>query len=369
MKKCISVLLVVCLLFASLPLTYAEDTVLPDYDPEAAVAFAKEHWDDGYGQCAEFVNRCLTVGGIVVPNDFDYYQYWEPRYWGSRLGPYTNPYVCSGALLKYLSNYYPVITDPTFEDMHLGDVIFMSAGNPDGHTGIITGFDGEMPLYSAHNMACLDDPVTTQTVNFVVNLSQKRCDNEAGCAADIFDDMPRPTEWSHEAIDFVYLNGLFNGVSETSFAPEETMTRGMVAMVLWRMAGSDPWEYECSYTDVPEGSWYQSVIGWVSRYEIIVGYGDGIFDPEAPVTREQMATILFRYARKFRTDDKLRTWFDGFADGEAVSDWAVEGLQWSIAHNIILGAAENDAVWLYPDRNITRAEVAAMLMRFTLLFE
>ncbi len=177
-RSVFTILLAICILFAAIPLLPAnaqqnpapQARGMPYYDVAAAVAYAKAHAFDGVGECAQFVSTCLSVGGIEVTGSYFYYSMCEPRYWGSEFGEYTNPSVCSSALLRWLAERYTVITEPKHSDMELGDVILMyGSGNPDGHAGIITGFDGDMPLYCAHNDDAKDDPVK-DLANFLVKM-------------------------------------------------------------------------------------------------------------------------------------------------------------------------------------------------------
>lgn len=160
--------LALALLFFTVPSAAADKG--QHYDVAAAVAYAEAHWANGIGQCAEFVSNCLAAGGIIVPYSYDYYQPDDLRIWGAPLGEFTNPYICAAALLKWLSTDYTVIVKPLPSEMSLGDLIFMDDVNPDGHVGIITGFDGDMPLFTAHNDACHNAPVG-DAANFLVKLS------------------------------------------------------------------------------------------------------------------------------------------------------------------------------------------------------
>ena len=154
-------------LFSMLPLsTKAAET----YNASAAIAYADAHWNDGVGLCAEFVSKCLAAGGISVPN-YAYYKSTDLSYCGETFGAYVNPYIASAPQLKWLSMYYPVIKSPSHADMELGDIVFMNNtySDPDGHVGIITGFSGTMPLYSAHNNDRHNAPIYSQAT-YVIKL-------------------------------------------------------------------------------------------------------------------------------------------------------------------------------------------------------
>lgn len=369
-RRLLSILLLLAICISIIPQVAAQDSEsqeeLPYYDPEAAAAYAVANWATGVGQCAQFVCTCLGVGGIVVPNDYNYYAWNEPRYWGGQLGVYfTNPFICSGALLKWLSGRYEVVADPPFDEYRVGDVIFMGAGRPDGHTGIITGFDGDWPLFSAHNKAACNRKVGSD-VNYLVKVAPRGpelCEDTEGCAGNVFKDMPKATHWSHEPIDYVYQNGLFLGTTDNTFSPKNTMTRAMLVTVLWRMNGNQE-EFAQPFNDVPEGCWCDKQIAWAAANGIVDGMGNGEFQPDSPVTREQVATILLRYTLAYGTDSKERSDFASFVDGDTVSDWAVDALQWAVAQKIVAGAEEDGSLWIHPRYYATRAEVAALIMRF-----
>lgn len=181
--KIVSLLLILSLLLAAFPvispsaaemrLAETPQSERPAYNIAAATSYAVAHWDDGIGECAQFVSTCLAAGGVTVPDTYSYFSRSEPRYWGGMLGSYTNPYICAAALLKWLSERYPVITNPAHADLAIGDIIFMDSENPDGHAGIITGFNGSMPLYSSHNDDNCNSPVRDYA-NFAVKMGGAR---------------------------------------------------------------------------------------------------------------------------------------------------------------------------------------------------
>ena len=148
-------------------------------------------------------------------------------------------------------------------------------------------------------------------------------------------------------------------MSENTFEPETTMSRAMLVTVLWRMEGK-PTEGKSIFTDVPEKEWYTEAVNWAAKNEIVNGVNIGIFAPEDDITREQMATILYRYAnwKKFNTVKKgdLST----FPDAEKVSGYAEKPMKWAVAEGLINGSDG----YLLPQGPATRAQVAAILMRF-----
>lgn len=183
------------------------------------------------------------------------------------------------------------------------------------------------------------------------------------CPSAYFTDVAHYGDWSHSGIDFCIDRQLFGGISETSFAPNMAMTRAMLVTVLWRYQGS-PMGFTNSFTDVKDRQWYTDAVSWASSYGIVNGTGNSTFDPEGIVTREQMAAILYRYSiwRNYSTDNRAD--FSAFPDSGRVSVWAKDAIQWAIAENLIGGSKEGGQTYILPSDGATRAQVAAILMRF-----
>ncbi len=164
--------------------------------------------------------------------------------------------------------------------------------------------------------------------------------------------------WYEEAIQFAVDNGLFNGTTETTFSPDSTMSRGMLAAVLYRMAGQPAVGASNAFTDVAAGKYYADAIAWASANGIVGGYGNGIFGPDDPITREQLAVMLWRYAGSpAATESELH-----FADIGEAGAFSKEALKWAAENGILNGYGDGR---LYPKGLATRAQAAAMLMRYT----
>ncbi len=188
------------------------------------------------------------------------------------------------------------------------------------------------------------------------------CDGGANCDCKQFVDVAGPNDWTHKGIGFAIRNGLFSGMSATTFEPDTAMTRAMLVTVLWRYAGK-PIEGKNSFTDVPNGQWYSDAVTWAAKNGIVAGVGNGKFDPEGKITREQMAAILYRYANKVGIDTGGRSTL-GFPDAGKASSYAKDALQWAVAEGLVSGSKENGVTYLHPQGNATRAQVASILMRF-----
>lgn len=171
--------------------------------------------------------------------------------------------------------------------------------------------------------------------------------------------------WYEGAVDKATAYGLFNGQTETTFAPNGNMTRGMVAQVLYNLSGKTGYGAGSgNFTDVAAGKWYENAIDWAAKAEIVSGTGNGSFSPEQPVTREQLVTMLYRYAQAIGTDTKASAGLGSFPDGNSVSDYAKTAMQWAVAEGFISGRNQNGGKYIAPNGTATRAEVAAVLTRF-----
>ncbi len=191
------------------------------------------------------------------------------------------------------------------------------------------------------------------------------CEYGKSCGSLIFTDMPELGNWAHAGIDFVVEKGLFNGMSKDIFAPDKTMTRAMLVTVLWRRAGEKEAD-GMAFTDVPQGLWYSKAIAWAAVQGVVTGYPDGTFRPDNEITREQLATILFRFAKLYEMDPPERADLDSFPDSKDVQSYAVEAFRWAVGKGLVNGIYDSSAgeTFLRPAGSATRAQVATILMRF-----
>ncbi len=186
----------------------------------------------------------------------------------------------------------------------------------------------------------------------------------AKLTANTFTDV-KSTDWFAESVGRMVWAKLMNGTTPTTFAPGALFDRGMMATVLYRMAGSPAVTGGANFDDVPDGSWYADPIAWGVSAGIINGY-NGSYGPNDPITREQVVTILYRYAISTGMNVSAGDSLAGFADRDRVSDFAAAAMNWAVANGIVSGTTDNR---LNPKATATRAEVAAMLMRAMNLFE
>lgn len=167
--------------------------------------------------------------------------------------------------------------------------------------------------------------------------------------------------WAYSAVKRVYTRGLMVGVSDTSFAPDQALSRAMLASVLYRLAGEPAVTAENPFTDVPADRWYTDAVIWAAENGIVVGCGDGTFRPNAPATRAQTAVMLYAYANFAGRNTSQRADLSAFADAADVPSWALAEMQWANAAQLILG---RDGKLLAPNAETTRAEMASILSTF-----
>ena len=184
------------------------------------------------------------------------------------------------------------------------------------------------------------------------------------CPSEAYTDLDR-NGWYHEYVDWVLKNGVMNGVGGGLFEPNGETTRAMLVMVLYRMAGApDMAGRESSFTDVSADSWYGAAVIWASENGIVNGVGGGLFDPDASLTREQMAMMLYRFAGYLGSNTEKRADLSAYGDADAVSAFAQDAMAWAVAEGLVNGRS---AAELAPKAGATRAELATILFRFAAL--
>lgn len=170
------------------------------------------------------------------------------------------------------------------------------------------------------------------------------------------------------AVEIPADRGLMNGTGPVTFEPDSTMTRAMLVTVLWRSAGS-PNEGTNGFTDVPADQWYTQAVAWAAQNGIVNGVGNNKFDPDAKITREQLAAVLYRYAGKVGMDVTARADLKLFPDAGSVSAYATDALSWCVANGIVNGTLEHGTAYLDPQGSATRAQVATLMSRYLKLTE
>ena len=176
-----------------------------------------------------------------------------------------------------------------------------------------------------------------------------------------YDDV-KDSDWFKKAVDYVTEKGLMSGIGEGKFAPTISTDRGMIVTILWRLEGQPSATAKASFTDVAQGEYYAEAVAWAAENKIVEGYGNGMFGPKDTITREQMASILYRYS-KFKGYDTTQGGMAvrEFSDYSKISGWALEDVTWAVNANLLSGVNESQ---LDPNGKATRAQVASILMRY-----
>ena len=167
--------------------------------------------------------------------------------------------------------------------------------------------------------------------------------------------------WAYSAIKRVYTRGWMVGMDEKTFAPDQQLSRAMLAVILYAMAGEPAVTGEGPFTDVPAGCWYTDAIVWAAQNGIVCGFGDGTFRPNEAVTRAQAAVMLYGYAAFTGADVTARADLSAYSDAGQIPAWAMDAMQWANARRLIVG---RDSSHLVPDGKTTRAEMAAILSAY-----
>jgi len=168
------------------------------------------------------------------------------------------------------------------------------------------------------------------------------------------------SDWFYQGIKYVWEQNMVKGVSETLYAPDNSLTRATLVTLLYRME-NEPSAPANAFSDVASGAWYENAVAWAAEKEIVLGMGEGIFAPDVNITREQIAVILYKYT-KFKGGDVSKTAdLTAFSDVQSISDWAKDAMSWAVAEGLIQGMGEGTVA---PGANATRAQIATILMRY-----
>ncbi len=286
--------------------------------------------------------------------------------------------------------------DADFTDIDLG-VTIGSDGIPVDIINAITGERGSIQLELAHNGAfgftmTLTAPLGVENAGYWANLyhfdeeanamtfetaapigsdgSVSLALSHASQYAIVIDDhnhgvveLPftdvREGDWFYDPVCYVYSQGLMTGTSATTFEPNTSLSRAMLVAVLHRLEGS-PQASAGDFTDVADGDWYAQAVNWAASVGVVNGFDDGTFQPNAAITREQMAAILRNYAAYKGLDVSASGSLSTFTDAASVSDWAKESVGWAVGSGLIGGYEDST---LRPQGTTTRAEVASVLQR------
>jgi hypothetical protein len=187
--------------------------------------------------------------------------------------------------------------------------------------------------------------------------TEKPCDGGADCPSRSFTDLGGVGTWYHEAVDYALRNNLMNGYGNGLFGPNNNLTRAQLAQILYNREGRPTVTGGSPFTDVVKDAWYSDAITWAAANGVVGGYGNGLFGPNDNITREQLATILWRYSKSpAATNKELH-----FNDTDEISGYALDAIRWAVENGILNGFGDGR---LGPKGLATRAQVAQMLKNF-----
>lgn len=239
---------------------------------------------------------------------------------------------------------------------HIGSITEVKGAAYDKETGIARYSAAvETPSYTYST----GSSAVSLTVEFALDLSK--------LPKTPFEDV-KAGAWYFDAVLEAFRDELMVGMSETEFSPGAPMTRAMLVAVLHRLAGSPSVSGKMPFTDVASGTWYYDAVLWASQNGIVAGMSETTFAPQENITREQIVAIFSRYTAKFSPDKtEAAAELTGFADSASVSDWALDDMKWAVAYKVINGSPSAGKLYLNPQGNATRAEVATILMQYRAL--
>lgn len=198
------------------------------------------------------------------------------------------------------------------------------------------------------------------------------CNGGPACPGYAFRDMPAPSIWSHEGLDYCVYHGYIAGTSATTVTPDGECTRAMIVSILYRVQG-EPAKvngYELKklappFDDVERGYWYTDAIWWAKLTGVVSGMSPSTFAPDDPITRAQLAVILYNYTQQFAPESLTEMGsLTGFPDADSVPSWARTAMAWAVGNGLISGVGENGVSYLRPEGCATRAQVATILMNY-----
>lgn len=206
--------------------------------------------------------------------------------------------------------------------------------------------------------------VTAQAPGTAVITATSTNGELAQCTIDIgqlpFDDVPDGS-WYFSAVSYGYANAMFAGITDTTFRPGQNMTRAMLVQVLYNQEGKPSVAQKSAFTDVPDGAWYTDAVVWGTRTGVVSGRGNGKFAPNASVTRQEAAQILYNYAGYKEYSTASNVSISRFDDDQNVSNWAIHAMQWAVGYSLMSGVGDNR---LAPKGKATRAQLAQIMMQF-----
>lgn len=238
------------------------------------------------------------------------------------------------------------------------------------YTAVVTNPTCIKQGYTTYTCACGDSYVGDYTAEtghagdcFCTNCGLHICDGGENCPSKAFSDL-NPGSWYHEDTDYVIVTGLMNGMGNGKFKPDGETTRAMLVTTLYRLEGEPDYSTGNVYSDVANNKWYTDAILWATENNIVEGYGNGKFGPNDAITREQIATIFYRYAAFKGLATNQREDLSSYPDDEEISAWAQDAMEWCVAVGMIEGTVEHGVTYLAPEDATLRVQLTTLLHRW-----
>lgn len=286
-------------------------------------------------------------------------------------GNYTSAYAYA-AVMKIVTDFY-VNYDITATANRGGSI------SPSGTVKVASGGDKTFTFRPKDGYELTDVLVDGESIGVVDSYTFRnvKADHSIKAIFTMEDEEPAPPawknpfydvsrgDWFYDAVEYAVMNGIMEGTSGTSFAPAAVTTRGELVTILWRLEGQPSANRDAGFTDLAQ-NWYVEAVNWAAENDIVKGVGTARFAPDDIVTREQIVTILYRYAAYKGYDTSDYSSFNKFVDGADVSGFAEDAMHWAVSENYIIG---RDGKRLDPQGAASRAEVASIFQRFMIKTE
>lgn len=277
-----------------------------------------------------------------------------------------------GKVLLNIPDFQKALEEET-KTLHtlIRDILLSS--DPDAKGTVLrslTSYDGEVSASRRMDLARWPyDSLTHETQRTTEDLRQiidRReawlCQDQGSVETSRFSDVS-PNDWYASAVEEAARLGLFQGVDKNRFAPNDTMTRAMVTTVLYRMAGQPRSEADAPFKDVSPSDWYGPAVAWAAGAGVVSGYPDGTFRPAASVTRQELVSLMYRYALSLGAEGTAPALPETFTDREQVPAWAADAFAWAVESGLVTGTPAGGGLLLSPQGNATRSQGAALFLR------
>ena len=325
---------------------YTDDTATPSEQPSRD-GYTFDHWDktEGEGNTITYTAQWTPVADPDPEPE-------EPPYTGKYSYELSTSVGDHGTVTvdRYATEGDKVTITVSPDEAYKLDDLVVTAGGKD--VELTANSDG---TYS-FTMPSADVRITA---TFAEDPDWTEPEEPATDVSDLFSDIA-PDAWYKDAVQYAYDNGLMTGTSATTFEPEATTTRAMIVSILARLEGVTTAQ-AAGFADVDDNDWYATAVNWAANVGVVNGYEDNTFQPNTPITREQLAAILMNYAAYKGYDVSARADLSHYSDADSISSWANDVLLWAVAEGLLTGVTDDT---IAPQAHATRAQVAAILQRF-----